>query len=78
VIACNPNLDGHLGGLPLELRFRPGDADDLARVLLAFAASDRAARDHAGRELRRRVADGHSVDSWADGVVRAVRDLQRP
>jgi glycosyltransferase involved in cell wall biosynthesis len=77
VIASNPNLDGLLDGLGLELRFRPGDPDDLARVLLAFAETDAAARGAAGLELRRRTESGHSVDSWADGVVRTVRELQR-
>lgn len=78
VVACNPNLDGYLGGLGVELRFRPDDPEDLARVLLAFAASGRDTREQAGRELRSRAEQGHSVESWADGVVRTVRELQRP
>jgi glycosyltransferase involved in cell wall biosynthesis len=77
VIACNPHLDGLLAGLPVELRFRGGDPDDLARVLLGFAASDPGVRAEAGRELRRRVEAGHSVDTWADGVLRVVSGLDR-
>jgi glycosyltransferase involved in cell wall biosynthesis len=77
VIACNPHLDGLLAGLPVELRFRGGDPDDLARALRSFAAADPDARAEAGRELRRRVEAGHSVDTWADGVLRVVSGLGR-
>jgi hypothetical protein len=73
VIACNPHFDDFLAELPVELRFRSADAADLARVIAAFARAEPAARDEAGRELRRRVEAGHSVDSWADGVVATVR-----
>jgi glycosyltransferase involved in cell wall biosynthesis len=75
VVACNPHLDGLLAGLPVELRFRGGDPDDLARVLIGFAASDPVVRAEAGRELRRRVVAGHSVDTWADGVLLVVSGL---
>lgn len=77
VIACNPHFDGFLGDLPLELRFRSADPEDLARVLRSFAASGDEARTETGRELRRRVEDGHSIDTWADGVVLIVRELRR-
>jgi glycosyltransferase involved in cell wall biosynthesis len=76
VIACNPHFDDFLADLPVELRFRSADAADLARVIAAFARVERADRDEAGRELRRRVEAGHSVDSWADGVVATVRRLR--
>jgi hypothetical protein len=45
-------------------------------VLRAFAEADVERREEAGRELRRRVEQGHSVDSWADGVVATVRSLR--
>jgi glycosyltransferase involved in cell wall biosynthesis len=76
VLACNPHFEGLLGGLPVPLHFRSGDVDDLADKLLAFAASAPEARNEAGRELRRRVEQGHSVETWADGVVRVVRELR--
>jgi glycosyltransferase involved in cell wall biosynthesis len=76
VIACNPHFDDFLGNLPLELRFRSADSVDLARVLGAFARAEPEHRDEAGRELRRRVEAGHSVDSWADGVVATVQRLR--
>jgi len=77
VMACNPHFDGFLGDLPIELRFRSADPEDLARVLCDFAASDGAARTEIGSELRRRVEAGHSVQTWADGVVRVVGGLRR-
>ena len=68
-------FDEFLGGLPVELHFGSEDDADLARVLRAFADADPARREEAGRELRRRVETGHSVDSWADAVVATVRRL---
>lgn len=76
VIACNPHFVDFLGGLPVELHFRSADPEDLAAKLTAFAASPPSARAEAGRELRRRVEAGHSVDHWADGVIRVVRGLR--
>jgi len=76
VIACNPHFDAFLADLPVELRFASGDDADLARVLRDFAAADVELREEAGRELRRRVEQGHSVDSWADRVVATVRSLR--
>jgi hypothetical protein len=76
VIACNPHFEELLGGLPVELHFRSGDAGDLADKLAAFAAADPEARAEAGRELRRRVEAGHSVETWADGVVRVLAGIR--
>lgn len=75
VIACNPHFDEFLGGLAVELAFRSADPADLARVIGAFARAEPDRREEAGRELRRRVEAGHSVDSWADGVVATVQRL---
>ncbi|MBA2476843.1 MAG: glycosyltransferase family 4 protein [Actinobacteria bacterium] len=77
VIACNPVLEEFLGDLPLRLQFRGGDAEDLAETLVAFSRSDRATREEVGRELRRRVEGAHSVESWADRVLAAVRAARR-
>lgn len=76
VLACNPHFEPFLGGLPVELHFRSGDAHDLAERLLAFAASSPEGRREAGRELRRRVETGHSSETWADAVVRVVGELR--
>lgn len=75
VLACNPHFEPFLGGLPVALHFRSGDPEDLAEKLLAFAAASPEARVEAGRELRRRVEEGHSSETWADAVVRVVRGL---
>ena len=77
VIASNPALDAYLAGLPVRLDFRAGDADDLARALIEFAAAAPAARAETGRELRRRVERGHSVDTWADRVLSVVEEVRR-
>jgi glycosyltransferase involved in cell wall biosynthesis len=74
VLVSEPGFDALVDGLPLALRFR--DADGLATALAAFAASDPAARAATGRELRRRVEASHSVENWADGVLRVVRELR--
>ena len=77
VLASNTALAEFLDGLPVELRFRARDSEDLARALLRFAAAGPEARAAAGAELRRRVERSHSLDSWADAVVGAVRELRR-
>ena len=56
--------------LPESLRFARDDPADLARKLAAFAAVDMERRAELGRSLRGRVVAGHSVESWADAVVR--------
>ena len=66
---CMPALasnEGFADLLPRELRFRRGDADELAAKLQSLADVDRNAL---GRELRARVEQRHSVDHWADAVL---------
>ena len=77
VLASNSALDHFLGDLPVELRFRAGDAESLAETLAGFVAAAPDARAEAGAELRRRVVAHHSVDSWADAVARTVNALGR-
>jgi glycosyltransferase involved in cell wall biosynthesis len=76
VLACNPHFEGFLGDLPVELRFRSADPDDLADKLVAFAAAPAEAQLETGRELRRRVEASHSSLNWAQGVVRVVEGLR--
>lgn len=76
VMAGNPHFDEFLDGLPIELRFENESADDLVRVIRAFAAADASTRERTGRELRRRVENGHSVESWADAVIRVIERLR--
>ena len=56
--------------LPDALRFSRDEPADLARKLAAFAAVDPEHRAALGLSLRDRVVAGHSVESWADAVVR--------
>jgi glycosyltransferase involved in cell wall biosynthesis len=58
--------------LPDELRFDEGDVDDLAATFARLARMTAERRRELGRELRARVQAGHSVDTWADGVLRAA------
>ena len=69
---CMPALasnDGFADVLTPELRFRRGDAEELAAKLRRLADVDRNAL---GCELRARVEARHSVEHWADGVVGAI------
>jgi glycosyltransferase involved in cell wall biosynthesis len=62
VLASNPVFDDLL---PDELRFERGRPESLAERLLAL---DRRRRP----ELRERVAERHSVESWAEGILKAA------
>lgn len=70
VFASNPVFDAFL---PESLRFERERPESLAARLAAFAALGAEERAELGRELRERVAQGHSVDSWAGGVLEACR-----
>jgi len=59
-------------GLSVRLDFPEGDADTLAERLAALASLPRIQLDALGRELRERIAHDHSIDHWADEVVRLV------
>ena len=67
VIASNPVFDEML---PAELRFERERPDELAARLVEFAQLDPDARAAIGRELRGRVEARHSVQSWADAILR--------
>jgi len=72
VLSSNVALDEFLEGLPVRLRFARRDPADLSRALLEIDAAGPAVRDEIGEELRRRVEAGHSVESWADAVLREL------
>jgi glycosyltransferase involved in cell wall biosynthesis len=74
VVASNSALDEFLGGLPVDLRFQPRDAEGLAARLADLAAASSQTRAAVGAELRRRVVEGHSLDHWADAVVASVSE----
>ena len=72
VLSSNVAVDEFLAGLPLRLRFARRDPADLARALLELEAAGPEVRAATGLELRRRVEAEHSVDSWADAVLREL------
>jgi glycosyltransferase involved in cell wall biosynthesis len=69
VLASNPAFDGFLDE---GYRFPRNDAGALADRLGEFAALDETRRTDIGRELRRRVVEGHSVEHWAEQVLAAA------
>jgi glycosyltransferase involved in cell wall biosynthesis len=70
VLASNPVFDELFDGY--ELAFERESPESLAERLRWFAALGDDERAEIGRTLRARVAERHSVDSWADGVLAAV------
>jgi glycosyltransferase involved in cell wall biosynthesis len=76
VLTSNPNLGEYLGGFGGALLFRADDPHDLARALMEFAQLSPEVREAIGRELRRRAEAGHSVEAWADAVLRVVSEVR--
>lgn len=70
VLASNPLFDDLFAGYPLS--FARESPDSLAERLRWFAALGAEERAEIGRTLRERVTRGHSVDTWADGVLAAA------
>jgi len=69
-LASNPAFDTLLDP---ELRFERDDPRGLADRLAALARLSTDQRQALGRTLRARVAESHSVDSWAAAVIEAAR-----
>lgn len=76
VVTTNAALAPFLAGLPLELVAPPRDPAALAAALTAVVAAPQETRDEIGAELRRRVVRDHSLDHWADAVIRAVGEVR--
>ena len=71
VLASNPVFDELFDGYPLL--FERDSPESLAERLRWFAGLDETERAEIGRTLRERVAQRHSVETWADGVLAAAR-----
>jgi glycosyltransferase involved in cell wall biosynthesis len=69
VLASNPIFDGLLEP---EQRFTRWDPGALADRIRAFSELTRNERAALGRRLHERVAAGHSVESWARGILDAA------
>jgi len=70
VLASNPVFDELFDGY--QLAFERESPESLAERLRWFAALGDDERAEIGRTLRERVAQRHSVDTWADGVLAAA------
>jgi glycosyltransferase involved in cell wall biosynthesis len=70
VLASNPVFDELFDGY--QLSFARESPESLAQRLRWFSALGDEERAEIGRTLRERVAERHSVESWADGVLAAV------
>jgi glycosyltransferase involved in cell wall biosynthesis len=70
VLASNPVFDELL---PPELRFERERPETLAERLQAFGALPHERRTELGRTLREHVLERHSVEGWAEAVLRAAR-----
>jgi glycosyltransferase involved in cell wall biosynthesis len=69
VLASNPVFDSLLEP---EQRFAREDVDGLVERIRALASLGAGERVELGRRLRERVEEGHSVESWARGILRAA------
>ena len=69
VLASNPVFDSLLDE---EQRFRREDPAGLAERIRTLASMSQADRAEIGRRLRERVEAGHSVQSWARGILDAA------
>jgi Glycosyltransferase len=69
VLASNPVFDELFDGIPLS--FDRESAESLAERLRWFASLDEGERGTIGRTLRERVAERHSVDTWATDLAAA-------
>jgi glycosyltransferase involved in cell wall biosynthesis len=72
VVVSNPVFDGLLEGLEPALVFARDRPEELAARIDALAGAGPEALARLGRALRARVEAGHSVETWADGVVAAA------
>jgi glycosyltransferase involved in cell wall biosynthesis len=73
VVVSNPVFDELVEGIEPPLLFDRGSPSSLAERVAALAACAPAERAALGRTLRERVASRHSVESWAEGILRAAR-----
>jgi glycosyltransferase involved in cell wall biosynthesis len=70
VLASNPVFDELFAGYPLQ--FDRESPESLAGRLRWFAGLNAEERAEIGRTLRDRVTRHHSVETWADGVLKAA------
>ncbi len=72
-LSCAPAIvpeHAFVGLVPEVLRFRADDPGSVADAFERYARLDSEERQRLGETLRQRALDGHTVESWADAVVR--------
>ena len=72
-LSCTPAIvpeHAFAGLVPEVLRFRAHDPGSFAEALARYARLDPAERQRLGETLRQRALAAHTVESWADAVVR--------
>jgi glycosyltransferase involved in cell wall biosynthesis len=69
VLVSNPVFDELVDDLEPPLRFERAEPSSFAARLRALAECAPEERAALGRTLRARVADRHSVGSWADRIL---------
>jgi glycosyltransferase involved in cell wall biosynthesis len=78
IVSTNDAFRPLLGGLTLDLLAAPRDPAALAARIGELAAASSGARAATGEELRSRVVRHHSLDHWADEVLRLVTEVRSP
>jgi glycosyltransferase involved in cell wall biosynthesis len=78
VLSTNAAFAALLDGTGLPLISPPRDASALADAIEGVAAAGDEVRRAVGEELRARVVAGHSLDHWADQVIRTIREVRSP
>jgi glycosyltransferase involved in cell wall biosynthesis len=70
VLASDASFGSLFAGIDPSLAFERGRPETFADRLAALAALDDDARFEIGKELRERVRTRHSVETWADAILR--------
>jgi glycosyltransferase involved in cell wall biosynthesis len=76
VLVANSAFAPLLAGLPLDLSFDRSDESDLAIAIRRLADAGNDPLVETLRELRLRVEQGHSLEGWADRVMRLAGALR--
>jgi glycosyltransferase involved in cell wall biosynthesis len=78
-VLCTPAIDSVLDeDLRAALRFRPGDAEDLARRLRGLLEMESAGRRAIGLRLREIVVRDHSLEHLANSLYDVLRGTSEP
>src|SRR5581483_8589734 len=74
VLPSHPAFDTLFAGIEPELAFERGRPETFADRIEALAALSGEQRHAIGETLRERVRTQHSVETWADAILRLVEE----